>query len=205
MIKTVMRLPENLAAWFAHIDFLGPLAIRLYLVPIFWMAGTEKLAHIDATIAWFGNVEWGLGLPFPKVMAYLATFSEIIGAIFLLCGFATRWMTIPLIITMIIAIITVHIDNGWLAIASQSSEAHVRLQDLLDWLAQAYPQRHHYITELGEPVVLNNGIEFATTYLIMLVSLFFTGGGRFFSMDYWVLLWCKRINKSCASGAKITQ
>ncbi|VAW78413.1 FIG035246: DoxX family protein, partial [hydrothermal vent metagenome] len=28
-------------------DFLGPLALRLYLVPIFWMAGTKKLADMD--------------------------------------------------------------------------------------------------------------------------------------------------------------
>jgi len=199
MMKTLMRLPESIAGWFAHINFLGPLAIRLYLVPIFWMAGTEKLAHMEDTIQWFGNTQWGLGLPFPTLMAYLATFSEIIGAVCLLFGFATRWIAIPLIITMIMAMVTVHMENGWLAIASQSSEAHIRLQGFLDWLQQTYPQRHHYLTELGQPVVLNNGIEFAMTYLIMLVSLFFTGAGRFLSVDYWLLLWCKRINKSCAN------
>ena len=52
------------------IDFLGPLALRLYLAPIFWMAGTSKLADIESTAAWFGNPDWGLGLPFPEVMAY---------------------------------------------------------------------------------------------------------------------------------------
>jgi uncharacterized membrane protein YphA (DoxX/SURF4 family) len=35
-------------------------------------------------------------------------------------------------------------------------------------------------------VILNNGIEFSITYLIMLFSLFFTGAGRLFSIDYWV-------------------
>jgi len=34
--------------------------------------------------------------------------------------------------------------------------------------------------------VLNNGIEFAATYLVMLLSLFFTGGGRLLSLDYWL-------------------
>jgi uncharacterized membrane protein YphA (DoxX/SURF4 family) len=34
--------------------------------------------------------------------------------------------------------------------------------------------------------VLNNGIEFAVTYLLMLLSLFFTGPGRFLSVDYWL-------------------
>jgi len=35
-------------------------------------------------------------------------------------------------------------------------------------------------------VILNNGIEFAATYFIMLLALFFIGAGRYFSMDYWI-------------------
>ena len=198
MFKKLILLPEVIAGWFSHIDFLGPLAIRLYLAPVFWMAGTSKLAHMDSTIQWFGNAEWGLGLPFPVVMAYIATYSEIIGAICLFFGFAARWITIPLMITMITAMLTVHLDHGWLAIAAQDSEAHIRLQNFLDWLQTNYPGRYNFVTELGQPVVLNNGIEFAMTYFIMLLSLFFTGAGRFISLDYWMLFWCKRINKRCA-------
>ena len=44
-----------------HLDGLAPLALRLYLVPVFWMAGTKKIASIDSTIEWFGNADWGLG------------------------------------------------------------------------------------------------------------------------------------------------
>lgn len=55
------------------IDFLGPLALRVYLAPIFWMAGTGKLADMESTAAWFGNPDWGLGLPFPTVMSWLLT------------------------------------------------------------------------------------------------------------------------------------
>tara|TARA_B110000014_G_scaffold256234_1_gene239073 strand:- start:1004 stop:1438 length:435 start_codon:yes stop_codon:yes gene_type:complete len=32
----------------------------------------------------------------------------------------------------------------------------------------------------------NNGIELSVTYLSMLLLLFFSGGGRFLSLDYWV-------------------
>jgi putative oxidoreductase len=35
-------------------------------------------------------------------------------------------------------------------------------------------------------VILNNGIEFGVTYLVMLLSLLFTGGGRFTSIDYYL-------------------
>jgi len=42
------------------------------------------------------------------------------------------------------------------------------------------------LTEKGNLVVLNNGIEFAANCLIILLSLLFTGGGRWVSLDYWV-------------------
>ena len=35
-------------------------------------------------------------------------------------------------------------------------------------------------------MVLNNGIEFAVTYPVMLLSLLFTGGGRYVSVDYYL-------------------
>ena len=68
------------------LDFLGPLALRLYLVPIFWMAGSKKLDDMDSIIAWFGNPDWGLGLPFPEYMAWAAALTETGGAILLLIG-----------------------------------------------------------------------------------------------------------------------
>ena len=43
-----------------------------------------------------------------------------------------------------------------------------------------------WLTEHGNFVVSNNGIEWAATYLIMLLALFFLGGGRLISVDYWL-------------------
>ena len=45
---------------------------------------------------------------------------------------------------------------------------------------------YSWLTEKGSFVILNNGIEFACTYLLMLVSLLFTGGGRYTSVDYYL-------------------
>ena len=78
-------------------DFLAPLLLRLYLAPVFWMAGTHKLADMDATVAWFGNPDWGLGLPFPQVLAWLAALTEAGGAILLVLGLAewiSKWQSI---------------------------------------------------------------------------------------------------------------
>jgi uncharacterized membrane protein YphA (DoxX/SURF4 family) len=173
-------------------DFLAPLALRLYLVPIFWMAGTRKWGSMESTIEWFGNPEWGLGLPFPAVMAYLATLTEIFGAVFLLFGFAVRWTSVPLMFTMVIAMVTVHWQNGWLAIAEgvgffateRTQGAIERLDRAKDILQEQ--ANYSWITENGSLVILNNGIEFAATYFIMLLALFFIGAGKYFSIDYWI-------------------
>ena len=172
-----------------YLDGLAPLALRLFLVPVFWMAGTQKIAGMENTIEWFGNPDWGLGLPFPALLAHLAAYTEAIGALLLLLGLATRWISIPLIITMLVAIFAVHWGNGWAAIADSSAqEVAIRLD-----AARGILREHGdyaWLTEQGGFVILNNGIEFGVTYLLMLVSLLFTGGGRFTSVDYYLAkLW----------------
>lgn len=175
------------------VDFLGPLALRLYLAPIFWMAGTTKLKNIESTAEWFGNPDWGLGLPFPELLAWLATLTEVGGAILLVLGLAVRWVSIPLMITMAVAALTVHWQNGWLAIAegSQSlfaTERTIGAIERLDRIKDILREHGNYswLTENGNVVILNNGIEFAATYFIMLLVLFFYGAGRYLSIDYWV-------------------
>ncbi len=166
------------------LDFTAPLLLRLYLVPVFWMAGTKKWAGMEDTIAWFGNPDWGLGLPMPEVLAYLATLTEIFGAIFLLLGFAVRWISIPLMFTMIVAAVSVHWQNGWLAIAEGSgffaSDRTIGAIERLDRAKSILQENANYswLTENGSLVILNNGIEFAATYFILLLALLFTGAGK---------------------------
>jgi len=174
------------------LDFLAPLALRLYLVPVFWMAGSKKFANFSDTVEWFGNEEWGLGLPAPYFLVFIVALIEVLGAILLFIGFGVRLISIPLMITMAIAAFQVHWKNGWLAIAEASgvfatdrtSGAGERLGKAKSIL-QEYGN-YEWLTENGSFVVLNNGIEFASTYFIMLLVLFFLGGGRFVSLDYWL-------------------
>lgn len=175
------------------VDFLAPLALRLYLAPIFWMAGLSKFNSFEDTAAWFGNPDWGLGLPMPELMAFLATSTELAGAVMLLFGFGVRWISIPLMFTMIIAIVSVHWVNGWQAIADAKfclfncSDAIAAIEKLD--AAKSILQEHgnyDWLTEQGSIVILNNGIEFAVTYFIMLLTLFFIGSGKYASVDYWI-------------------
>jgi uncharacterized membrane protein YphA (DoxX/SURF4 family) len=182
MICLFNRL-QNLLDTTRVVDFLAPLAIRLYLVPIFWMAGTKKLGSMDSTIAWFGNPDWGLGLPAPALMAWAAALTETGGAILLLIGLATRWISIPLLVTMAVAAVTVHLQHGWAAIAETPAAAERLAQ------ANALLQEngnYTWLTSEGSFAILNNGVEFAVTYGVMLLALFFIGAGKYVSVDFWL-------------------
>lgn len=173
-------------------DWLAPLALRLYLAPVFWMAGMQKLNHFDDTVEWFGNPEWGLGLPLPWLMAALATATELAGAVSLLLGVAVRYVAAPLMATMLVAIFSVHAKNGWLAVAEGmgffANERTMAAAERLAEARQILMEHGDYerLTEYGSFVILNNGVEFAVTYFVMLLALFFWGAGRYLSIDHWV-------------------
>ena len=179
-------------------DGIPLLLLRLYLAPVMIQAGWNKASSFDSIVDWFGNDDYGLGLPMPLVMAFLATAAELVGGVLLLLGALTRLVSIPLMVTMIVAMVSVHAKNGWLAIADASSwlaDGTILLNENImaapEKLAAAKSllQEHgHYdwLTSSGNFVVLNNGIEFAATYFIMLLVLFIYGGGRFFSVDFYM-------------------
>lgn len=185
------QLLEVLATWLEAVrqaDFVAPLALRLYLAPVFWMAGTNKLGSIGDIAMWF---EHSLGLPLPTLMAWLAALTETIGAVLLVLGLAMPLITIPLVITMLVATFAVHWENGWAAIASSDNpEVAERLEAAKSILKEH--GNYDWLTAKGNIVILNNGVEFAVTYLIMLVVLFFYGAGRFVSVDYYIKRWLGR-------------
>lgn len=189
---SLLRRAANLLDATRVADGLGPLALRLYLAPVLWMAGTNKLNSFADTVEWFGNPDWGLGLPMPTLMAALAIAAEVGGAIALLFGLAVRWFCVPLMVTMVVAAVTVHWDNGWLAISEPSGLfANERTAEAADRLAKARELlkehgNYDWLTARGSIVILNNGIEFAVTYFVMLLVLFFNGGGRYVSIDWWI-------------------
>ncbi|MFW5444034.1 MAG: DoxX family protein [Methylococcaceae bacterium] len=174
------------------LDFLAPLALRLYLVPVFWMAGSKKFSNFSSTVDWFGNEEWGLGLPLPYLLVFLVALVEVLGALFLLLGFGVRLISIPLMLTMLVAAVSVHLKNGWLAIAegtgifaTERTEGAIERLEIAKTLLKDNGN-YQWLTENGSVVILNNGIEFAATYFIMLLVLFFIGAGNYVSSDYWL-------------------
>lgn len=182
------------------LDFLAPLALRLYLAPVFWMAGMNKFNSFEDTADWFGNSEWGLGLPMPEVLAFLATSTEIAGGVLLLLGLGVRWISIPLMITMLVAIFSVHWKHGWQAISDpmmcllncEPIDGAINRLDAAKSILQEHGN-YSWLTETGNFVISNNGVEWAVTYFIMLLVLFFIGSGKYLSIDYW---FCRKLYSS---------
>lgn len=201
---------EKLKSW----DFIGLLALRIYLAPIFIVAGFAKLNSFSDTANWLGNAEWGLGLPFPELMTALVIFAELVGGFALLLGIFTRFFSVSLLIAMAVAAFKVHLKNGWFAIASSdagtsiagfwaklgfasaeqslanSSEVAARLEKAKEIL-QTHGN-YEWLTETGNFVILNNGVEFSVTYFIMLLPLLFYGAGKYVSLDYFLAKFIKK-------------
>ena len=192
-----------------HFEFTASLLIRIFLAPIFIKAGYgklqlgaenvsffERLTADPNVVAWFGNPDWGLGLPAPEFMAFMAGWTEFLGGWFLLFGILTRYIAIPLMFTMIVAAVTAHWDQGWHALPESkltvpwewNTEAIVEANKRKDRAVQILKENANYgwITEYGSITILKNGIEFAATYFIMLLALLFLGGGKYLSVDYWL-------------------
>jgi len=93
---------------------LSTLPLRLLAGVIFTAHGAQKL------FAWFGGYglegtgQWmeSIGLAPGYLMALMAGSAEFFGGLLLIIGFLTRPTSFVLAITMIVAIFTVHINNG---------------------------------------------------------------------------------------------
>ena len=94
-------------------DWLALLPLRLALAYTFWNAGVSKLNGEN----WFANIDDKFPFPFNilpvELSWFLATWGEILGALGLLVGLATRFWAATLIIIDIVAWVSVHAGNGY--------------------------------------------------------------------------------------------
>lgn len=100
---------QDLIAKLTHLKSLPLLLMRIVLAYGFFNPAMMKLKNIDNIILWFDS----LGMPLPALNAYLATATESLGVVLLFLGLGVRIISIPLIITMLVAIFTVHIGHGF--------------------------------------------------------------------------------------------
>lgn len=136
----------------------SPLLLRLITGVGFIAHGWAKIARGTAG---FEKLLIQTGVPMHHLMSIIAPYTEILGGIAILIGLFTRLVAIPLIITMLTAMLTVNIHYGFSSIKTIG------------------------LTPSG-PLFGPPGYEINLMYIAILVSLIVTGAGKL-SADYLVL------------------
>ena len=108
MIKGIHQKAKNILS---NTQSISLLLARIAVAYGFYEPAMMKWTDINAVAGWFGS----MGIPFPTLNAYMSATTEITGVVLLTLGLFTRLISIPLIIIMIVAIITVHWSNGFSA------------------------------------------------------------------------------------------
>lgn len=87
--------------------------LRITLGVVMFVHGAQKL------FGWFGGygfsstMEYMTGSGIPVVFAFLAIIAESIGSLFLVGGFLSRLSAFGICVIMVVAVSTVHIQNGF--------------------------------------------------------------------------------------------
>ena len=92
---------------------LGTTLLRLIVGVTFAAHGAQKLVSFGfaGTAGFLGS----LGVPMANVMAPVLIATELVGGLLLMLGLLTRYVSIPLIFTMVVAIASVHLQHGFFA------------------------------------------------------------------------------------------
>jgi putative oxidoreductase len=91
-----VRVLEGLAKW------LPALLLRVTIGLIFASTGWGKVHNIDKVTAFFTELK----IPMPHLNAIVVGWSELVCGSLLVLGLATRFAVIPLIVSMIVALLT---------------------------------------------------------------------------------------------------
>jgi len=164
--------------WLKGLDFLPPLLLRLFLAPMLWLSGSKKLGLFAGTdidwripMTWFDGASYDSSveilkltpMPAPEIMNGVMGGIEVIAALLLIIGFAVRWISLPLLALMGFAIL----------LALGEGNAVEAGENML--------MSHTYNTD-----ATIDHLTIRVMYFLMVLSLFFMGAGRFFSIDWFL-------------------
>lgn len=111
MSPAVLSVVTSIAAWQRRIGaWLAPvvlLALRLLVGICFFNTGLGKLTHLDKTTEFFESLQ----IPLPHLNAMMAGTTEMVGGMLLAAGLLSRLASVPLAVTMVVALLTAHLDT----------------------------------------------------------------------------------------------
>jgi len=94
-------------------EFLPQLGLRLFLAWEFWESGMTKFHGEN----WFSEIQSSFPFPFNVIPTdiswFIATWTELLGAIALVLGLGTRLAAVSMIILDVVAWVSVHAGNGY--------------------------------------------------------------------------------------------
>jgi putative oxidoreductase len=107
MKEQMLRLAE--IGWgLAHkLRWLAPLLMRLFLGYFFMETGWGKIHNLDGFTQRF--MQWGI--PHPAFNAALSAYTEFLGGALTIVGLAMRFVSIPMMINMAVAVLSVKIKD----------------------------------------------------------------------------------------------
>lgn len=108
MLRTIYPFAKSILSYGQSLSLL---LARLAVAYGFYEPAMQKWSDIGAIATWFGT----MGIPFPTLNAYMAATTEITGVVLLTLGLFTRLISIPLMVVMVVAIMTVHLAHGFSA------------------------------------------------------------------------------------------
>jgi len=94
-----------------HFQSTALLLARLVVAYGFYEPAMSKWKDINGIATWFGS----MGIPFPTLNAYMAASTEVLGVVLLTLGLFIRLISLPLMVVMVVAIMTVHLAHGYSA------------------------------------------------------------------------------------------
>lgn len=86
------------------------LPLRLAIGFGFLFHGYAKLSNGPGN---FGKILAGLHMPFPDLLAWLSTLTELTGGVAILTGAFVPLAAVPMAFMLLVAIVTVHLPNGF--------------------------------------------------------------------------------------------
>lgn len=105
------RVHSRSAAWaLERARAVAPLALRLTLAPVMLVHGLQKLFSLGMTGQQFGDIGLAPGVFWGTVVALVETF----GGVALVIGLFTRLASFALFVTQLVAMLVVHLPNGFL-------------------------------------------------------------------------------------------
>lgn len=147
-----------------------PVPAGWYALPLRLIVGYGFFAHGYAKLARgpdnFAGILHAIGMPFPDLLSWATVVVEIVGGLMILAGALVPLITVPMLVVLLVAIVTVHLPNGFSSIKLMSYDA----------------SGAHF----GQP-----GYETDLLYVAGLLALSIAGAGPFSVDNYLRRLWSR--------------